>query len=71
MGNANVTASGIACQNWNIQTPHAHITPPEVFPELKNAENYCRNIGGEEPQPWCYTLDKNVRWAHCDVRNFC
>lgn len=67
LGTANVTSTGIACQKWTSQTPHAHITPPPVFPELKNAENYCRNVGGEEPQPWCYTMDKNVRWQHCDV----
>lgn len=67
LGTQNVTATGIPCQNWNVQSPHAHITPPDIFPELKNAENYCRNLGGAEPQPWCYTMDKSVRWALCEV----
>ncbi|XP_055628523.1 tyrosine-protein kinase transmembrane receptor Ror2 isoform X2 [Toxorhynchites rutilus septentrionalis] len=38
-----------------------------VFAELQDAENYCRNAGGEEPTPWCYTVDKTVRWQACDV----
>lgn len=63
----NTTSSGIPCQKWNSQIPHNHYTPPPVFPELKNAENYCRNIGGQEPVPWCYTLDKDVRWQRCDI----
>lgn len=41
--------------------------PPDVFPELHNSENYCRNAGGEESSPWCYTMDPNVRWQKCDI----
>lgn len=63
----NMTASGIPCQKWTSQTPHSHYTPPLVFPELQDAENYCRNAGGQEPSPWCYTEDKNVRWEHCEI----
>ncbi len=67
LGKENVTASGIPCQKWTSQSPHSHYTPPLVFPELENAENYCRNVGGVEVTTWCYTSDKNVRWEHCDV----
>lgn len=62
-----MTKHGIACQRWDRQTPHAHIRPPPVFPEIWGAENYCRNAGGEEPMPWCYTEDPLVRWQHCDI----
>ncbi|PKU44338.1 skeletal receptor tyrosine-protein kinase [Limosa lapponica baueri] len=44
-GWANVTASGIPCQKWSDQAPHLHRRTPQVFPELSDAENYCRNPG--------------------------
>ncbi|KAJ6224761.1 hypothetical protein RDWZM_003306 [Blomia tropicalis] len=66
-GTINVTKHGIACQRWDQQSPHAHNRPPFVFPEIWNSENYCRNAGGEEPMPWCYTQDPFIRWQHCDI----
>lgn len=66
-GMVNVTKSGKPCQRWDKQEPHTHNRPPPVFPEIQNSENYCRNAGGEEPMPWCYTLDPMVRWEHCDI----
>ncbi|XP_013791571.2 tyrosine-protein kinase transmembrane receptor Ror2-like [Limulus polyphemus] len=66
-GTVNVTKSGIACQRWDSQEPHKHHRPPMVFPEVLNSENFCRNAGGEEPSPWCYTMDPMVRWQHCDI----
>nr|XP_033782342.1 muscle, skeletal receptor tyrosine-protein kinase isoform X1 [Geotrypetes seraphini] len=66
-GSVSVTSSGIPCQKWTEQVPHSHRRPPRVFPELSNSENYCRNPGGENDRPWCYTTDKNVRWEYCDV----
>nr|CAD7403284.1 unnamed protein product [Timema poppensis] len=66
-GTVNVTKYGLPCQYWDSQEPHSHYRPPDVFPEMKNAENYCRNAGGEEPSPWCYTLDPAVRWQRCDI----
>lgn len=38
-----------------------------VFPEVLNSDNYCRNAGGEEPMPWCYTTDPRKRWEHCSI----
>lgn len=66
-GTVNVTKHGLPCQKWDSEDPHSHFRPPMVFPEVQNAENYCRNAGGEEPSPWCYTMDPNVRWQHCDI----
>ncbi|GFY53851.1 tyrosine-protein kinase transmembrane receptor Ror2 [Trichonephila inaurata madagascariensis] len=66
-GTMNVTKSGIPCQKWDSQDPHHHNRPPMVFPEVLNSENYCRNAGGEEPMPWCYTIDPRIRWQHCDI----
>ncbi|XP_069694454.1 tyrosine-protein kinase transmembrane receptor Ror2 [Periplaneta americana] len=66
-GTVNKTKSGLPCQQWDSQEPHSHYRPPEVFPEIQNAENYCRNAGGEEPSPWCYTMDPTVRWQRCDI----
>lgn len=67
LGNVNRTKSGIPCQRWDAQEPHDHIQPPLVFPQIMDGENYCRNAGGEEAFPWCYTVDKTVRWQHCDI----
>uniref|UniRef100_A0A8C5P6Y5 receptor protein-tyrosine kinase n=1 Tax=Leptobrachium leishanense TaxID=445787 RepID=A0A8C5P6Y5_9ANUR len=66
-GNVNVTISGIPCQKWSQQLPHLHRRLPEVFPELTQSENYCRNPGGESERPWCYTTDPNMRWEYCNI----
>lgn len=68
-GTKNVTKSGLPCQRWDSTVPHSYDRPPNVFPEVQNAENYCRNAGGEEPTPWCYTMNQSVRWQHCDIPN--
>ncbi|XP_077201400.1 muscle, skeletal receptor tyrosine-protein kinase [Paroedura picta] len=66
-GSVNVTASGIPCQKWSEQAPHPHRRTPQLFPELSNAENYCRNPRGEDVRPWCYTTDSSVKWEYCNV----
>ncbi|XP_078657897.1 muscle, skeletal receptor tyrosine protein kinase-like isoform X3 [Branchiostoma floridae x Branchiostoma belcheri] len=66
-GTLNVTESGYPCQPWAAQVPHKHDRLPEYFPELQNAENSCRNPGGEEPQPWCYTTNLSTRWEKCNI----
>ncbi|XP_022901245.2 tyrosine-protein kinase transmembrane receptor Ror2 [Onthophagus taurus] len=66
-GTMNVSQSGLPCQNWESQTPHSHIHPPMFLPELQGAENYCRNAGGAEPMPWCFTMNSTVRWQHCNI----
>lgn len=67
LGNVNVTQSGLECQRWDSQKPHKHFQPPLVMPQVQDADNYCRNAGGEEPSPWCYTMDPSVRWQLCDI----
>ncbi|KTG43975.1 hypothetical protein cypCar_00009429 [Cyprinus carpio] len=66
-GSHNMTASSIPCQRWNQQYPHQHRLSVDVIPELRNAENYCRNPGGESDRPWCYTTNPYVRWEYCLV----
>ncbi|XP_041042779.1 muscle, skeletal receptor tyrosine-protein kinase [Carcharodon carcharias] len=66
-GSVNITASGIPCQKWGEQAPHFHRRMPELFPELTNSDNYCRNPGGESERPWCYTMDQAIRWEFCNV----
>jgi len=57
----------LPCQRWDSKVPHEFVRPPNVFPEVQNSENYCRNAGGEVSSPWCYTMDPDVRWQKCDV----
>ena len=67
-GNVSTTVSGLQCQRWDSQRPHSHNRPPlHIFPEMQGAENFCRNAGGQEPRPWCYTQDPLVRWQHCHI----
>ncbi len=34
---------------------------------LQEAADSCRNPGGEEDAPWCYTRNRTVRWERCAV----
>ncbi|KAG9354061.1 hypothetical protein JZ751_012185 [Albula glossodonta] len=67
-GNISVTTSGFLCQKWSQQDPHLHQLSPDIIPELQNAENYCRNPGGESEKPWCYTTSPLVRWEYCNIQ---
>ncbi|CAG5125856.1 unnamed protein product, partial [Candidula unifasciata] len=66
-GTVSVTKSGLTCQAWLEVSPQKHDRSPLIFPELVGAENFCRNPGGEESQPWCYTTDIQYRWEICDI----
>ena len=67
-GRVNVTGAGIPCQAWSVQYPHEH-NRHEYFPNdqvVKDASNFCRDPDGEG-MPWCYTINKDVRWDFCYV----
>ncbi len=66
-GKVNTTKDGLTCQTWFTHSPHKETTPEGVFPEMNGARNFCRNPGGTEPGPWCYTTDPAVRWQFCDI----
>lgn len=63
----NRTNEGLECQPWSSQEPHSHDRPPNVFPQIVDGENYCRNVGGNEPMPWCFTTDPKIRWQYCNI----
>lgn len=65
-GSVNVTASGIPCQKWSSQVPHAHETKyPD--PALGIADNnYCRNPFGDATVG-CFTMDPDVAYQECDI----
>ncbi|KAG3290532.1 plasminogen isoform X2 [Ictidomys tridecemlineatus] len=65
-GKISKTMSGIECQAWDSQTPHAHGYIPSKFPNKNLKMNYCRNPDGE-PRPWCFTTDPNKRWELCNI----
>uniref|UniRef100_A0A671EBK8 Plasminogen n=1 Tax=Rhinolophus ferrumequinum TaxID=59479 RepID=A0A671EBK8_RHIFE len=65
-GKISTTMSGLECQPWNAQSPHAHGYIPSKFPNKKLKMNYCRNPDGE-PRPWCFTMDPTKRWEFCDI----
>eukprot|EP00118_Oscarella_pearsei_P001668 m.8077 g.8077 ORF g.8077 m.8077 type:complete len:572 (+) comp20310_c0_seq2:258-1973(+) len=60
-GKISVTKSGVSCQQWSSQYPHAHLT------KVNLEGNTCRNPSGQRTQPWCYTTDVNIRWEYCDL----
>ncbi|KAI5193842.1 plasminogen [Manis pentadactyla] len=65
-GKISTTVSGLECQSWDSQSPHAHGYFPSKFPSKNLKKNYCRNPDGE-PRPWCFTTDPNKRWEFCDI----
>ncbi|XP_014600328.1 PREDICTED: tyrosine-protein kinase transmembrane receptor Ror2 [Polistes canadensis] len=67
MGKLNKTKGGLDCQPWSAQFPQNHDKPPDIFPQIQKGENYCRNVDGIESMPWCFTMDPDTRWQHCDI----
>ena len=79
IGEASRTISGIPCQDWAEQWPHAHsyddvryfadyVSDPQV--ELSDVVNHCRNPAMSEyvdAQPWCYTASEDVVKEFCDI----
>jgi len=71
-GHLTLTVSGKACQSWNSQFPNPHsYTSDSMFSDgsVAIAHDRCRNPDSTfEGGPWCYTMDKTVRWELCDVK---
>ena len=71
MGTTAVTVSGKTCQAWTATSPHVPYSGvvASQFPDdsMEEASNYCRNVGGLEDGPWCYTTDPDTRFELCDV----
>lgn len=67
-GDIRHTVSGKTCQAWVLDIPHQHHYHDKTFPDGSEAEaeNFCRDPMGEG-QPWCYTVDPDVRWEFCPV----
>ena len=69
MGIVSTSSSGRPCQSWSSQEPHHHGVTSHVLPDrtLQEAGSYCRNPGGQEVKPWCYTQDPHVRMEYCQI----
>jgi len=79
VGDVSRTISGIECQDWSEQWPHAHSyddvkyfadysSDPDVT--LYDVANYCRNPVMStyvDAQPWCYTTNEEVEKEFCDI----
>lgn len=59
------TKTGLRCQHWDSQVPHAHAWTPDSHIEHDLSENFCRNPNGKEGI-WCFTMDSKTRWEYCD-----
>lgn len=66
-GATSVTRSGYMCQRWNSNYPHQHLLTASDYPELSGGHSYCRNPGGREKAPYCYTMNENVRTEECAI----
>nr|AEA51059.1 plasminogen [Oryzias melastigma] len=60
--------SGVTCQAWSAQSPHAHSSfTPQTHGEKGLEGNKCRNPDGDSHGPWCYTTDRNKKWDYCQI----
>ena len=65
-GTISKTKTGVECQKWTDQAPHAHENTPENVKDAGLGEhNYCRNPDDETEGAWCYTTDPDNRWEYC------
>jgi len=79
IGDVSRTISGIACQDWSDQWPHAHSYDDVKYfadywfdsnVQLQDVVNYCRNPAMSayvDAQPWCYTTNEDIEKEFCDI----
>ncbi|XP_056018014.1 uncharacterized protein LOC125668881 isoform X2 [Ostrea edulis] len=66
-GTLDRTREGISCQRWDSTYPHVPNRKLKFERSTMSAqENYCRNPDGAS-EPWCYTVDPDIRWQYCHV----
>jgi len=58
------TKNGEFCRPWSHQLQFKS----SDHNELMGGHNFCRNPGGTESQPWCYTHSEDFRKEHCKVQ---
>lgn len=59
------TVSGLTCQNWTAQAPHAHTRTAENYPGQGIGDHNTCIDPDNTGAPWCYTTDPAVRWDYC------
>ncbi|EDV25033.1 uncharacterized protein TRIADDRAFT_25018 [Trichoplax adhaerens] len=69
-GSQRITKSGLLCQKWSSQIPHAHTYTPGNNPQSGLEANYCRNPTLNAITPWCYTKSTFKRWEYCDIADY-
>ncbi|CAG7786273.1 unnamed protein product, partial [Allacma fusca] len=62
-GTVKEIASGDPCRPWS----HQYKFKSSEYPELMGGHNYCRNPGGAEPAPWCFSDSDNFRKEPCNI----
>ena len=63
------SGKGHTCQNWTWDHPHSPnpVMMDRLYYQGDNLnDNFCRIADPEDPRPWCYTTNKNVRFDYCD-----
>ena len=65
-GRRAITQSGETCDFWS--NPHL-LFNASLYPELRGAENFCRNPGRLREKPWCFTAKDS--WNYCDLPTNC
>ena len=73
-GTIATTESGLTCQAWADDTPHAHALHggSPLFPYDGSdvaASNYCRDPDGSAGAsgPWCYTMNPATELENCTI----
>merc|ERR1719495_447263 len=61
-GTVSVTIDGTICQDWKAEEPHAAGAQYGAGPA-----NHCRNPGGDQVGPWCFTTSRLVKWQFCAI----